>query len=86
MPTTLATTRAVAPASYTRAELMALPDVDLPELYRDAVGMLRSYIGGDGGLEHGLWATVELIQKVGRKRGLGLAEVDDVEVNQSDWM
>ena len=86
MPTTLATTRAVDPASYTRAELMALPEADQPELYRDAVGMLRSYIGGDGGLEHGLWATVELIQKVGRKRGLGLAEVDDIEIDQPDWM
>jgi len=83
---TLATTRAVAPASYTRAELMALPADELPELYRDAVGMLRSYIGGDGGLEHGLWSTVELIPKVGRKRGLGLAEVEDVEIDQPDWM
>ena len=88
--TTLATqlqekTRKAASA-YTPKELKSMDADDLVEVYRDAIQIESSYVGGDGLIELQHWGLISKIEAIARKQKIQLPDRDAIEITAPDWM
>jgi hypothetical protein len=53
--------------------------------YIKAVNKNDSYVGGAGGIEHGLWEQVQSHQKYAQQNEVELPAYESIECTQEDW-
>jgi hypothetical protein len=54
--------------------------------YVKSVNRNDSYVGGAGGIEHGLWEQVQLHQKWAKQNDVELPVYESIECTQEDWI